>query len=170
MFGEMRRMATHDALTGLPNRRQLEDGGAEIVEQARADGDAVALLLCDLDRFKRINDTHGHAVGDEVLRAIAQRLADLTRPQDLLARFGGEEFVILLPGTDEVTGAAIAQRIRRGISAQPVQTSAGEMSATISIGLASSAPAAVPMSDLLREADRALYEAKAQGRDRVVVR
>ncbi len=170
MFGEMRRMATHDALTGLPNRRQLEDGGAETVEAARAAGTAVALLMCDLDHFKVINDTHGHAVGDEVLRAIASRLTGLTRPHDLLARYGGEEFVILLPHTEEVAGAAIAERIRHGISDQPFPTSAGEMSVTISIGLAASAPAAVPMSDLLREADRALYEAKAQGRNRWVVR
>ncbi|WP_370324401.1 diguanylate cyclase, partial [Euzebya sp.] len=103
LFGEMRRMATHDSMTGLPNRRHLDDVGAQAVERARREGRAVSLLLFDLDRFKVVNDSHGHAVGDEVLCEIARRARALVRPQDVLARFGGEEFVVLLPDTDEPT-------------------------------------------------------------------
>lgn len=157
---DSRRQATTDALTRLVNRRALRVAH----DRARAHGDRPSLLLCDLDHFKQLNDTHGHDAGDAALVAFADVLRASVRPEDIPARVGGEEFAVLLPDTNADEAATVAERIRtaqaRELGARP--------STTVSIGVAG--PSATPgLEDLLRRADEALYAAKDAGRDTVVV-
>ena len=168
MFEEMRRLATHDALTGLPNRRHVESVADTTIADARRHGRPVGLLLFDLDRFKDVNDVHGHAAGDEVLCHIARLARGVLRPVDVLARFGGEEFVVLLPDTDAAGAGALGERLRHAVADAHIPTSAGHLPVTISVGCIARDPADLPFEVLLREADRALYQAKAAGRDCLV--
>lgn len=157
------RLAHHDALTGLPNRRAADERlNAELARQRRYGGE-MALLLVDVDHFKRINDGHGHAVGDAVLRDVALRLQASVRESDFCARFGGEEFVVLLTETDEGGARLVAEKLRAAVAAPmsgPVAT------VTASFGLAVSARGEEAGS-LLERADEALYRAKVHGRNRV---
>ncbi|MGB5247796.1 MAG: sensor domain-containing diguanylate cyclase [Woeseia sp.] len=163
-----------DFLTGWHNRRYLQFRLKEELARASRDRSTLVCLMLDIDHFKRINDTYGHAAGDEVLREIAHRVESQVRASDVAARYGGEEFVVLLPATDEKAAEALAERIRRAISASPVSLNAGE-SATItaSIGIASCAAPAqgddlkTIGDSLLARADVALYQAKSAGRNRV---
>jgi diguanylate cyclase (GGDEF)-like protein len=165
-----------DFLTGWHNRRYLHLRLREELARARRDHGTLVCLMLDIDHFKRINDTYGHAAGDEVLREIAQRIESQVRLSDVAARYGGEEFVVLLPGTDKNAATALAERIRQAISATPVRVTETETEVmTTSIGIASTGP---PRSDedlktvgesLLARADVALYRAKSDGRDRVAV-
>ncbi|CAN5438845.1 hypothetical protein BH23ACT9_BH23ACT9_34830 [soil metagenome] len=118
--------------------------------------------------FKVINDTHGHVVGDDVLRAIADRIRDAIRPGDVLSRYGDEEFAVLLPDTDDATAYAIGERLRRHIAEQPVPALQGDLWVTISVGIACRSQVGTSLDALLQRADRALYAAKDQGRNRVV--
>ena len=143
-----------------------------LVRRAAAGGDAVAVLVIDIDHFKKINDSFGHAVGDEVLREFAVRLASNVRAIDLPVRFGGEEFVVVMPDTELDHAHRIAERIRLHVAGSPFRVMGGEelLTVTISIGVAASlrdddAPAA-----LVRRADEAMYEAKARGRNRVIAK
>lgn len=165
-----------DVLTGWHNRRYLQVRLTEELARARRDRETLTCLMLDLDHFKRINDTWGHAAGDEVLREVAQRIESEVRASDVAARFGGEEFVILLPSTQVQAGGLLAERIRRAVRATPVPVSEGrEIGVTASIGIASVAPR--PDDDdlknlgesLLARADVALYQAKSAGRDRIVL-
>jgi diguanylate cyclase (GGDEF)-like protein len=124
----------------------------------------------DLDNFKKINDTYGHLAGDHVLRESAHRLQNNVRAYDAIGRYGGEEFLVVLPGCDESGGAAQAERLRDAIGSSPIATSAGEITVTCSVGLAWS-PRAEPdaSKELLRSADEALYGAKRTGRNRVAI-
>lgn len=153
-----------DALTGLPNRRAFD--GAFALQAARRD--AMALLLIDVDHFKRYNDRHGHLAGDEALRGVAQAMRGALREQDLLARFGGEEFVALLPGTAEAAALAMAERLRAAVQAAAIVHHDGAAPVvTVSVGVAVRAGEGGPgAAALLAEADRALYAAKAAGRNR----
>ena len=157
---DSRRQATTDPLTGLVNRRAL--GVAH--DRARAHGDRPSLLLCDLDNFKQLNDTHGHDAGDAALVAFADVLRATVRPEDVPARVGGEEFAVLLPDTNADEAATVAERIR---TAQTRERGA-RPSTTVSIGVAGPG-AASGLEDLLRRADGALYAAKDAGRDTVAV-
>lgn len=165
---QFERDATVDALTGLRNRRWLDQTMGRMAARFSRSRSPVSAMLLDVDHFKKFNDTFGHAAGDHVLRYVAQMLSSCLRPTDVAARFGGEEFVVLLPDT-ELSGALIAaERVRRTIAEVPNLAFDGKMlgSVTVSIGVASLAghDGAAPW---LRTADAALYRAKQRGRNRV---
>ena len=165
----LRIQATHDALTGLLNRgRVLELLGAEIARSAR-ELRPLSVLMVDLDRFKQVNDTHGHMAGDAVLREAARRMKAATRQYDAPGRYGGEEFLIVLPGCNARDAGAQAERIREAFAAAPFPAGAESLVQTCSIGVSSRDVCAPGDADcLIREADEALYVAKNQGRNRVV--
>lgn len=164
---ELRTLATTDTLTGLANRRHfLEQLALTLARHVRHETPSTLLML-DLDWFKSVNDRHGHAIGDEVLVHIARTLQASLRRIDLLGRLGGEEFAILLPDT-EITGAVdFSERLRRSIAKQPAQTRAGVIPMTMSIGVTPFAGCDQTIDTILARADRALYRAKANGRNRV---
>ena len=156
--------AITDGLTGLYNHRHLHERLAAEVGEPGQGGRTLSLLFCDLDFFKDYNDRHGHAAGDEALRATARIIEQCTRRDDVAARYGGEEFVVLLPGVDEARALEIADRIRSAVAERHL--SHGGL--TISIGVAAFPAAARSKEALLEAADRAMYLAKRLGRDRVV--
>ncbi len=162
---ENRGAATIDALTGMLNRTALIRRRTEIEAQSRATGEPVGLIVIDLDRFKAVNDTQGHGVGDIVLRDVAYVMRRELRAYDLAYRLGGEEFAVLLPGADLRSTTELAGRLHAAVAAEPI---AG-LAITISLGVAAS-PAGAPFSwdDVFDRADAALYRAKQGGRDRVV--
>ncbi len=164
----LRREAMHDALTGLLNRAALlEHLGRELLRVERSKGSLCAIMI-DVDCFKRINDEHGHLVGDKVLGMVARRFESVLRTYDAAGRFGGEEFVMVLPDCDARYGEGVAERLRHEIEARPVKTTDGDVFVSASFGVASTEQcreASPPM--LLRAADAALYRAKAAGRNRV---
>lgn len=165
MHTELEYLATHDSLTHLPNRGRLLDRLDAAISAARDTGDRLALLFVDLDRFKIVNDSLGHHAGDQVLLAVAGRLADLVRPMDLVARFGGDEFVVLCaPIVDEYHAANLADRIRREV-AGGVRVDGELVHVTVSVGFVTGDGTSTAES-LLRDADAAMYEAKTRGRDR----
>jgi two-component system cell cycle response regulator len=163
-------MAITDGLTGLYNRRYMESHVVTLVEQAQTRGKPLALLIVDIDFFKSINDTHGHDAGDDVLREFAIRLKKSIRGIDLACRYGGEEFVVVMPETDMAVASVVAERIRRRIATEPfaVDKGAKAVPVTISIGLAALGAAGDSAASLLKRADQALYRAKRDGRNRVV--
>jgi diguanylate cyclase (GGDEF)-like protein len=161
-----------DPLTGLFNRRFLAEQAPRVWRQARRDGSRVAAMVLDLDHFKRLNDSHGHAAGDAVLRAVAQSLAATVRPADVLARTGGEELLVLGLVSDPDEAAHLAERLRAAVATS--RTSDGH-TVTASIGIALTRPAdgdnpVDALWKLIDRADAAMYEAKQQGRDRVAAR
>jgi two-component system cell cycle response regulator len=165
-------MAVTDQLTGLHNRRYMAGQLDALVRRAAVGGDPVALLVIDIDHFKKINDSFGHSAGDEVLREFAVRLASNVRAIDLPVRFGGEEFVVVMPETELDHAHRIAERIRLHVAGSPFHLLGDDepLTVTISIGVAASLGATDEPEALLRRADEAMYEAKARGRNRVVAR
>jgi two-component system, cell cycle response regulator len=163
-------MAITDALTGLFNRRYMESHLATLIEQAIARGKPLTALVLDIDYFKSVNDTHGHDAGDDVLREFALRIRRSIRGIDLACRYGGEEFVVIMPETDMAVAAMVAERLRRRIAADPfaIQQGARSIEVTISIGLASLRGKEDNAAAILKRADQALYRAKRDGRNRVV--
>lgn len=163
-------MAITDALTGLFNRRYMETHLAALVEQAANRGKPIALMVLDIDYFKSINDSHGHDAGDDVLREFALRVRKSIRNIDLACRYGGEEFVIVMPETDMAVATMVAERLRRRIASEPfsVQQGSSSLEVTISIGLAALAEPDDNAAAVLKRADQALYRAKRDGRNRVV--
>jgi diguanylate cyclase (GGDEF)-like protein len=160
------RLATVDGLTGLRNRRWLDDAFPRQLERAARLDQPVSLLMIDIDRFKQMNDTHGHLVGDAVLGRVAEILTNGLRPQDLLARYGGEEFAVLLPGLDLANSINVAERLRRTV--EGAKSDDGEEplpSTTISVGVAETRHDET-IASLLVRADAALYRAKHGGRNR----
>lgn len=163
-------LAAFDELTGLYNRRSLDGALAASCQRAREQMRALTVLMLDLDHFKQVNDRYGHAAGDAVLREFARRLVGAVRDTDVVGRYGGEEFAVLLPDTDESAGRVIAERIRAAIAEQPFALEAGSLTVTVSIGASSHATGeSAGCRGLLEEADQALYLAKKEGRNRVVV-
>ncbi len=161
-------LSCKDALTGLVNRRSFEMALAREVDRVARSGESALLLTLDIDHFKRVNDTYGHAAGDLVIKAVAGALNQSVRPMDTVARVGGEEFAVVLPNCAASFGALVAERIRERVAALQVGVASGEiLKVTISIGGAF-APQWVRSSSLLwmERADRQLYRAKAEGRDR----
>jgi two-component system, cell cycle response regulator len=163
-------MAITDALTGLFNRRYMENHLATLIEQAAARGKPLSALMLDIDYFKAINDTYGHDAGDDVLRDFALRIKRSIRGIDLACRTGGEEFVIVMPETDMAVAAMVAERLRRRIAAEPFVVNQGQRSipVTLSIGIAALRGQDDNAAGLLKRADQALYRAKRDGRNRVV--
>jgi len=163
-------LAVTDPLTGLHNRRYMSGQLAALVRRATHGGEPVAALLVDIDHFKRINDTFGHGVGDEVLREFAVRLATNVRAIDLACRYGGEEFVVIMPDTELADAGKIAERLRNHIAGSPFKVAGVEdaLGVTISIGVAATRGADDTAADLLKRADDAVYEAKAGGRNLVI--
>jgi two-component system, cell cycle response regulator len=164
-------MAVTDGLTGLHNRRYMETHLGALIEQATARGKPLAALVLDIDYFKAINDNYGHDAGDDVLREFATRLRKSTRGIDLACRYGGEEFVIVMPETDMAVACAVAERLRRGIATEPfaLNQPGKSITVTISIGIASLAGPEDTAASVLKRADQALYRAKRDGRNRVVL-
>jgi len=162
-------LAVTDPLTGLYNRRYLDSHMQLLIERSVARSRPLSVLAIDLDRFKLVNDTHGHDAGDRVLREFSQRMRLAIRGIDLACRHGGEEFIIVLPDTDAETAESIAERLRCGIAETPfeIDDNGNSIGVTASIGIATLATDE-STADLLKRADTALYEAKAQGRNRVV--
>jgi len=163
-------LAITDALTSLYNRRYMESHLGTLVEEAAARGKPLSLLILDVDYFKSINDGFGHDAGDDVLREFAMRVRKSIRGIDLACRYGGEEFVVVMPETDMAVAALVAERIRRRIAGEPflIQKGAAGVDVTISIGIAALGPGESDAGALLKRADQALYRAKRDGRNRVV--
>jgi diguanylate cyclase (GGDEF)-like protein len=173
MLDETRRLQSRfeqeaivDAVTGVKNRRWLEEAFDEVAKGLCARGGQASLLMIDLDHFKQVNDAHGHAVGDIILRRTAQTLAGALRPTDLLARYGGEEFAAFLPDTGAPEAIAVAERLRHAVQIAPAD--AGVPPVSISVGVASAKPPA-SVDAMLLAADAALYRAKQAGRNCVSV-
>lgn len=178
LVNQLRQLADTDALTGASNRRRFLAEGEAALSAARRDGLPTAVLMIDIDFFKRVNDRFGHAAGDLVLRGFVEKCHRALREQDLLARLGGEEFVVLLPGTGEAEAHKVAETLRNFIAAAPMVVEGVPIPVTVSIGVSVAGPEQVAppvsgteadaLSGLMRRADLALYAAKDSGRNRVV--
>jgi diguanylate cyclase (GGDEF)-like protein len=166
----LREQATHDGLTGLLNRNSILALLDKELARASREDQPLSVLMVDLDRFKQVNDTLGHAAGDAVLCEAAHRMRESVRNYDSLGRYGGEEFVIVLPGCDAPSARAHAARVRQTLAGAPFQTGSASLQATCSIGVSwRDHPRANEAGAILREADLALYAAKGNGRNRVMV-
>jgi diguanylate cyclase (GGDEF)-like protein len=161
---ELERRATHDALTGLRNRASLLEILARELKRTIRTKTSTAVVLLDVDHFKKVNDTHGHGVGDEVLVEFAARGQRSIREYDVFGRYGGEEFLLLLPAASVPEAAVVAARLLRNISARPFSTSAGEIPITASAGVASTGQGYFDPDALIAAADQGLYQAKDAGR------
>ncbi len=159
---QLRRLATTDDLTGLSNRRYFVERARESIAVARRYGQWCSFAVVDIDRFKRVNDRRGHMAGDQALVTIASVLKANVRATDLAARFGGDEFVVLMPLTDPDAGMTAAERIRRA-----VREDGGRYDLSVSVGIASVRGEEATLEELMARADQALYGAKRNGRDRV---
>lgn len=164
---EAERGANTDALTGLPNRRSFDDLIAIVPPRRRANDD-IGILMVDIDRFKGLNDRHGHATGDTVLRAVAGAIAATVRAEDTPARYGGEEFAVILRRASAPQAAEVAERVRRAVASIPPDRLGVDLPVTVSVGVAT-AEQEEDISAVIERADRALYVAKRRGRDRVEV-
>jgi len=162
--------AAHDRLTAIWNREAILDLFKGEIDRSRRNNDSLGIIMVDVDFFKKVNDTHGHLVGDVVLQEVGHRLASGLRSYDSVGRYGGEEFLVVVPGCDALNLVVAAERLRRRIADQPVDTSAGPVPVTISLGLATvqaNESGLIDREGLIRLADAALYAAKARGRNRV---
>jgi diguanylate cyclase (GGDEF)-like protein len=162
-----KRASLIDPLTGVGNRRAFFERGEKLLHRSGYDSKPTVLLLFDLDRFKRINDTFGHHIGDRVLTDFCGAATAALRPDDLFGRLGGEEFASLLPDTSLQEGLAVAERIRSSFEAATLEVGASTLAATVSVGVALSIDPSRNLADMIKAADRALYRAKANGRNRV---
>ncbi len=165
-LAEARRMAFEDALTGLPNRRAAEQELMSRLYELQTQGAPLALLMLDLDRFKRINDQYGHAAGDAALKVVADSLAAGVRAPDVVARWGGEEFLVLLSGMSEAGVRSVAERLRVLVRRSRIRLTEGDCRVTVSVGATLALASDTPMSVVAR-ADDSMYAAKRDGGDRV---
>lgn len=167
---KLRQQATTDPLTGLNNRGAIDEILREQLLRAPFRKASVSVIMADVDHFKRINDTYGHQVGDEVLIEVARRVKAGMRSEDSVGRYGGEELMLVLPGIVGAQAVLIAHRIRLSIAQEPFRTAAGDVPVTMSLGVSSTDfPDLVDPESLIRAADEALYRAKHEGRNRVVM-
>jgi diguanylate cyclase (GGDEF)-like protein len=165
---QLRELATVDDLTKLLNRRQFLASLNAAFDRSVRNSGPLSVLMIDADNFKKVNDRYGHSTGDEVLRAIAERCRSVVRQADIVGRVGGEEFAAALADTDLPGGLRTAERLRQVIAQHPVEVGGNQLSVTVSLGVAERAAAIGDPGQLLKLADRALYAAKAGGRNRVV--
>jgi diguanylate cyclase (GGDEF)-like protein len=168
MYGKMELMATTDGLTGLVNHRTFQERFSDMLARAERTQGRQALLLTDIDHFKKVNDTYGHPTGDVVLRGVAQVVRDCVRKVDLAARYGGEEFAIVLEGTDREGARQLAERIRAEVEKQVFPSQKGQFSCTLSLGIAVYPDDGKDKKTLIDHADQSLYHAKHSGRNRAV--
>ncbi len=166
---QLRAAARLDAKTGLLNAVAWQEETDREIVRARREGRSIAVLIADIDHFKRVNDTHGHLAGDVALKKTVQALLGELRPYDQLGRFGGEEFTVLLPGAGHAEAGVVAERLRRAVAASPVLLDDVAVDLSVSIGAAVLDRTSTTVTDLLTAADHALYQAKESGRNRVVV-
>ncbi len=166
---KLQHLSQHDGLTGLLNRRAMEYLLDREAQRLQRFGQPYAVMLVDIDHFKRVNDQMGHAVGDAVLASVARTLNEQAREVDRVARFGGEEFCVLLPHTLREGALQAAERFREAVRRNPVSSGDELVSVTISVGVAAASDPTESLEELLHRADQAMYRAKAQGRDRVIL-
>lgn len=166
---ELRRLVSTDSLTGLSSRRTFMEQARDMFDQVRRKRGELSLLIMDLDHFKQVNDTHGHAAGDEALVGFAKICRRVLRDSDLIGRTGGEEFAVMLPDVGPDQAARIAEKLRSSIADSIVPTDAGAVRLTLSIGVAGLRQGEQDLSELFKRADDALYSAKHGGRDQVAV-
>jgi two-component system, cell cycle response regulator len=165
----LRRLSITDGLTDLFNHRHMHELLHEEYERTKRSGEPMAVAMLDLDRFKQVNDTYGHPTGDVILYETGRILRDSAREIDMVGRYGGEEFIVILPGTDEEAAAQFAERVRQAVAEHVFRDEATEVKMTVSAGVASFPGDGAPYPEaLIREADGALYGAKEGGRNRVV--
>lgn len=169
LLEELERLARADALTGVYNRRGFDDFGQGQVSHARRHKLPLSVVLFDVDHFKEVNDSYGHAVGDEALRTIAKVLDRSRRKEDLLARIGGEEFAVICPSTSAQDAAVVAERCCAAMRETPIEGMPKDRRVTLSAGVAQLSPGHHGFADLLGDSDRWMYRAKEQGRDRVCI-
>ena len=165
---KLRQLATTDELTGIFNRRSFLEQGRTLFALARRHQRPLSVLVLDLDKFKNVNDTHGHHVGDMVLRHFADLVSKNQRVEDVFGRLGGEEFALVLGETEKDTALKTAERLRRIVAETPLETNLGPVSITVSIGVAAYREQDMDLGEIMRRADKALYRAKAQGRNQVM--
>jgi diguanylate cyclase (GGDEF)-like protein len=164
---KLQRASRRDALTGLENRGAIDATMHHLWAQSSRGAEGFAVLLIDVDHFKRINDAHGHAVGDQVLEHVAAVIAGQARQADSVGRYGGDEFIIVAPQSSLAGAAQAAERLRVAMEAEPIHARASDLRVTLSIGVAGCTSEDLAVADVLARADRALYKAKAMGRNRV---
>ena len=167
LFAEVQELAITDGLTGLHNRRHFFTLAEREIERAHRYGHPLSMILLDVDHFKQVNDTYGHDVGDQVLRKVTARWRERLRKVDILGRYGGEEFVALLPEKDLVGAFSAAERMRQSVTESPIETDQGLLAITISLGVADINESCSDLATLLNHADAALYLAKNEGRNQV---
>lgn len=165
---DLQNLASRDALTGVLNRRSLEEAATRLWARCSRTGETLAIMMIDVDHFKAINDKFGHPIGDEVLRRLATVAEQSVRIDDYFARYGGEEFCVLLPATSEEAAVVLAERLRQAYAATKMEFDGKVFSSTISIGVADSEHTGLEFALLVAAADQAMYRAKQTGRNRVV--
>ena len=168
LYQDALRMAQRDPLTGICNRSALDDSLQRELSHAQRQGSSCALMIIDIDHFKSVNDNHGHPVGDKVLQKVSHILRECLRDSDVVCRYGGEEFVILLPDTTLAQAQRIAERLRESVMAAPIKTSAGALHVTISLGATQRNEAKTTLAQILDRADQGMLAAKRYGRDQVM--
>lgn len=168
LFAELQLQSITDSLTGLFNRRHVFALAEREFQRARRFGRPLSAIMLDVDHFKQVNDTYGHAAGDQVLAEVARRLRASIRAIDLIGRYGGEEFVLVLPETELAGAGLLGERLRLAIAAAPVSTVGGALAVTASLGVATTRPDVSDVAALINQADQALYSAKQAGRNRVL--
>jgi diguanylate cyclase (GGDEF)-like protein len=169
LYGELQELATTDALTGLFNRRTFYELGQRIVEQSARFGRPLSVVTLDIDSLQRVNQIHGHTVGDQVLKEVAARCFSVARYGHILGRYGADTFAILLPEANLSTATTIADHIREAVAATPIQTDAGPVYVTVSTGVAESKQRPADLGLLLDTADEALLRSKESGRSTITV-
>jgi diguanylate cyclase (GGDEF)-like protein len=170
LFHQVQKLAITDELTGMNNRRHFFDLAQAEFARTERFARPLSLMMLDLDHFKRINDTFGHPIGDVVLQSVARLCLNNVRQIDIMGRYGGEEFILLLPETDSPSAVQAAERLRTLVERKDIETPKGSLSVTISIGVATLTEGIKSLEKLIDQADEALLQAKGEGRNRVIAR